>query len=197
VIPTLSLLRTSFFAPEGYTAEQSAATRATLSFVGFRLLQLFAPFMPHITEMLYLALYEKTVTAAVGAPVLSLHQTVSTLLAQPVMTQSAIEPMAVILTVVNQVRKLKTEQRLSLKKELEQLTVLLPKSSSTMSNAPQQILCQEEQLIRGITKAKALAYHVYQEHEAAEAIPSLCQTPTGLHARVVLAPPKDTQTGVA
>jgi valyl-tRNA synthetase len=65
----IELVKDQFFSPDRYNPELVAETRATLYHIGFKLLQWYAPFMPFITEAVYLALYRETVQSP------SLHQT--------------------------------------------------------------------------------------------------------------------------
>ncbi len=63
------------------------------------------------------------------------------------------------LSIIKQVRKLKTELNLSLKIELELLTIVTSKDL-------EPILKQEEQLIKAITKSKNLEFNFDQNLES-------------------------------
>lgn len=134
----IELTKNQLFNPHEYTEKEVYATRWTLYHVGLRILQLYAPYLPHITETIYQHLYANTA---------SLHQTryaeIQTLYEFPESTKT----MLYIIDVITQVRKLKSEQQLSLKTTLDRLTIHT--SSDDISNALQK----HEQLIRGITQA--------------------------------------------
>ena len=49
----LELIKDQLFNPDSYTEFELAATRWTLYHVGLRILQMYAPYLPHITENLY------------------------------------------------------------------------------------------------------------------------------------------------
>ena len=64
----LELIKDQLFNPEHYSPEEVTATRWTLHHVGLRILQLYGPYIPYVTETIYGSVY-----ANVGPT--SLHQT--------------------------------------------------------------------------------------------------------------------------
>lgn len=142
----LELVKDQLFNPEGYDHTTIAATRWTLYFGGLRLLQMFAPYLPYITEAIYQELYTTDTRAH------SIHQLRFTLLRAPHTDAQDVRKLKPVLQVVQAVRKLKTEHQLSLKKELNVLTVL--------SNN-QEVLAlvkQQEPLLKGATRALTCVY---------------------------------------
>ena len=55
----IELIKNQLFNPQEYEEKTVAATRWTLYHVGLRLLQLYAPYLPHVTETIYQKLYKK------------------------------------------------------------------------------------------------------------------------------------------
>lgn len=149
----LELIKDQLFNPGNYSAREVEDTRHTLGYVGLNLLQFFAPFMPHITETLYQEVYRAGEQPA-GAQNTSLHLTCFTALKNAYTYPEAVAGMNTILTVIAHVRKLKSDNQLSLKAEFETLTF-----ATTLENLPalQALIAQQEQLIKGITKAKNIA----------------------------------------
>ncbi len=142
----LELIKDQLFKPEKYADEEVAATRWTLYQVGLRILQLYAPYLPHVTEALYGELYKAQ------EKISSLHQTKF----QAVQTKHSFAESSLIaqtlIMVAQQVRKLKTEKQLSLKTELQELTIHChnPKLLEPLK--------KQEAMIKGITHAHTIAY---------------------------------------
>jgi valyl-tRNA synthetase len=139
----IELIKHQLFHVEKYTPDQVAATQWTLYTVGLRILQLFAPYMPYCTDELYQRIYQQKVGNA------SLHTTKFSEIQAAYTNAASVEKATSVIRLVEQVRKLKTEQQLSLKTELAQLTV----------NASQEILSSlrdMQELIKGVTQAKEL-----------------------------------------
>jgi len=138
----LEIIKNQLFNPSHYTQEQIHETRWTLYTVGLRILQCYAPYLPHITENIYQAIYQKTIGDS------SLHIT-----QLPTQLNSINEGnnalMEKMLTLITTVRKLKTEQQLSLKTELQTLTI---------NENLRSIMQPQETIIKGITNAKAIIY---------------------------------------
>ncbi len=147
----LELIKDQLFNPGNYSPEEVAATKDTLHALGLRILQLYAPFIPHITEIIYSFLYKNNLK------INSLHRTKFDLLHAAVQlpdqareTNNTIE---LLLTVVQEVRKLKTEQQLSLKTPLIELII------SSDKNKLDKIRVQEN-LLKGITGALKISYTI-------------------------------------
>lgn len=142
----LELVKDQFFNPDKYSEQERYATQYTLYEVGFALLQLYGPFLPHITETIYQNMFKNHQQSA------SLHQTELDLNRWSYQFPASITVVENILTVVNQVRKLKSENHLSLKTEIKVLTIVLNKPEA------QALLEQHNTLIMGITKSLAITY---------------------------------------
>ncbi len=143
----LELIKDQLFKPEKYTEFELKATRWTLSHVGLRLLQLYAPYLPHITEQLYGTLYQKQYAVP------SIHQLRYSVIQQGYeFTQSA-KIMEGLIEIITQVRKLKTGQKLSLNAPLQKITVLCADEEAMHQ------LQQHGQLLRGVTHALEIEFH--------------------------------------
>jgi valyl-tRNA synthetase len=142
----LELIKNQLFNPADYNEQQVAATRATLYSIGLRILQLYAPYIPHITDILYEAIYKK------NEKILSIHQTKFATVQKSYSFAQSATAMAWIITTIGLVRKLKTEKQLSLKTELATLTI------ASTDNEILNTIRAQEQLIKGITQAKTISY---------------------------------------
>ena len=134
----IEIVKDQFFNPQNYSQEQLAATYWTLREASFKILQLYAPFLPHITEYLY-------------QHILKDHWTISSIHLTQLPEAQNIDPaieknMQLILNIIAQVRKLKTEQQLSLKTEIELLTI------GNLDANQIKLLEQEIVLIKGVCK---------------------------------------------
>lgn len=165
----VELVKNQLFNPEQYPAEQIEATRWTLYHVGLRILQLYAPYLPHATETLYQELYKKHEKTA------SIHQTryqnIQTL--YDFSAQAAI--MHKVIAIATQVRKLKTEHQLSLKTPLT--TMHIYSSNEALRNS----LTEHDQLIKGVTQAVEINYK-----ENNGQISELTQSDDVWHAHLVI-----------
>jgi len=151
----LELVKNQLFNPQEYAAEQVHATRWTLYHVGLRILQMYAPYMPHITESLYESVYQAKEKSS------SIHQTRFSGIQTSYTFAASAELMQRIITLIIAIRKLKTEKQLSLKTSLQTLIIYAPDQISL-----DQIKSQE-QLVRGITQAVEINYET-GKLEAAE-----------------------------
>jgi valyl-tRNA synthetase len=141
----LELVKDQLFNPQNYDAHEVVATKWTLAQAGLQILQLYAPFIPYITESLYQLLYKERVGVA------SLHQTQLSVIQQAAYDEEADAQMQAVLAIIGAVRRLKSEHQLSLKTPLETLTIAA--SESTL-----ELLAQHESLLKGATAAKVLVY---------------------------------------
>ncbi|MGE0009469.1 MAG: valine--tRNA ligase [Candidatus Babeliales bacterium] len=164
----LELVKDQLFNPDKYPHEQITATRWTLGIVGLRILQLFAPYLPFITEAIYEIVYEPLLKTK------SLHQTRFANAQTPYTFEASSTVMADVLTIIGAVRKLKSEQQLSLKTELRELKIVGADTART--NA----LKEHVQLIKGVTQAQDIVFSaeptetkLIQHGEAVSAIVAL------------------------
>jgi valyl-tRNA synthetase len=150
----LEIIKDQLFNPVSYTPEQVSATQWTLNTVGLRILQMYAPYLPYITETLYQQVYKETVGIA------SIHQTRYADY-QKLYTFEQSKAIATnIMTLVSQVRKLKTERQLSLKTALTTLTICVPTKESVDN------LQAYEKIIKGVTQALEIRYKLSEAKEA-------------------------------
>lgn len=145
----LEIIKDQFFNPANYQLQDLQATIWTLNEVSFQILQMYAPYLPHITEYLYQQIF------AHNKKISSLHLT------QFVATR---EPKAIIagqmnllLDVIGQVRKLKTGVQLSLKTEIKVLTIC--------GLSPDQIklINQNLAVVKGVCKAHEIVLNSSSE----------------------------------
>lgn len=142
----LELIKNQLFNPTDYKEDTVSATKWTLHHVGLRILQLYAPYLPYVTDLIYQELYKKYYAAeSIHMTKLSEHQT------SYVFEQSS-KTMHSLNHIVAQVRKLKTNAQLSLKTPLKTMTIYTNNSALITS------LKAEEQLIKGVTQAIELHF---------------------------------------
>jgi valyl-tRNA synthetase len=139
----LEIVKDQLFNPHLYSKEEVEATRYTLYTVGLRILQLYAPYLPFVTETIYQALYKKSIGTK------SLHQTRFGV--QTEEYAASAQTMQQFIHLIGTVRKLKTEQQLSLKADISTLTIY-------GSPALHEHIKKHEQLIKGSTRAQNIAY---------------------------------------
>lgn len=144
----LELIKNQLFNPDQYDATAVAATRQTLHLVGLRILQMFGPYMPHITESLYEMIYKPQLQIG------SLHQTKFESVQTPYHFEQSAANVAELIEVVGRIRKLKSEKQLSLKTAIATLTV----HAKTAELA--KALQEQDQIIRGVAQAEKVAYVV-------------------------------------
>jgi valyl-tRNA synthetase len=142
----LELVKDRLFNPVHYSPEEIESTKQALYHIGFGILQLFAPFVPHITEQLYQLMFkahEKTI---------SLHTTHFDSKLCAARFDESYQCMTTVLAVVAAVRKLKSVQQVSLKKEIEVLII------HTNDQKAQTVLTQQMAVILGVTTSKKLDF---------------------------------------
>ena len=140
----IELVKEQLFKPELYSPQEIAGTRWTLYAIGLHILQLYAPYLPYVTENIYQELYrssEKTI---------SLHSTQFDSRKFIFETSAAITRHLVALT--SQVRSIKTEHHLSLKVPLQKLEIYC--NEKPVLDALEQL----EQIIKGVTHTIRIVY---------------------------------------
>jgi valyl-tRNA synthetase len=142
----LELVKDKLFNPTNYTVAEVEEAKYVLHHIGFGLLQLFAPFLPNITETLYQTFYRSKEN------VTSLHITQFDNKRFTCNFEQSNQIINTILAVVSAVRKLKSEHQLSLKTDLAKLIIYNPDQKIIDAIKTQQTL------ISGITKAQAIEY---------------------------------------
>ncbi len=144
----VELIKHQLFNPQDYAKDSVYATQCTLYWVGLRLLQLYAPYLPYVTETIYQLLYKS------HEQVLSIHQTNFSTIQVPYVFQESVELGDVIISIVTKVRKLKTEVQLSLNMPLVSLTIYTEDDDRFAE------LKSHEQLLRGVTHAQEINYQL-------------------------------------
>ena len=150
----LELVKNQLFNPQEYNPKQVAATRFTLRTIGLRILQMYAPYLPYVTETIYQELYKSSTGIA------SVHQTRFAAVHQPYAFEHGAQIMERVVKLTATIRKLKTEKQLSLKTALTHLTVFVP--DQTLLDQVKQ----EEQIIRGVSQAAEIRYVIGQGQDA-------------------------------
>jgi valyl-tRNA synthetase len=140
----LEFIKEQVFNPDRYTLYQVHATRWTVYWTGFRILQWFGPYVPFVTETLYQELYKKHSKCS------SLHQTKFKTVQYSYSFPQALDQMSYIITLNTQVRKLKTAKQVSLKTGIETLVI------SGANVHQQKIFKSNMQLLKGITGAQTI-----------------------------------------
>ncbi|MCC7414783.1 MAG: valine--tRNA ligase [Epsilonproteobacteria bacterium] len=139
----IELVKHQLFNHAAYDSSHVAATRWTLYTVGLRIIQLYAPYIPYITDDIYQRMYKEQLTLK------SLHATKFANMQKDFNFAASIEQAGYVIRLVEQVRKLKTEQQLSLKTALEKLTVIAPETHLS-------VLRQQQELVKGVTQAQVI-----------------------------------------
>ncbi len=148
----IELIKNQLFNPQEYAADQVKATQWTLYHIGLQILQWYAPYVPFITEAIYQELY---VTKNMQQ---SLHQTRFADIQQKVDYAASAKIMERVIHIVDQIRKLKSEHKISLKVPIETLDIYSDDADLC------SMIQQYEQLIKGVTHAVTVRYH----HESLE-----------------------------
>lgn len=141
----LELVKDQFFNPDKYDAAIIQGTCFVLYEVGFAILQLFAPFVPFVTDALYQRLYKATEKEV------SLHVTLLDEKRLDYTFDQSVQAVNLALAVVAAVRKLKSEKQISLKTELKNLIIY-------GDSAVQVLLAQQETLLKGVTKSANIQF---------------------------------------
>lgn len=165
----VELIKNQLFNPDQYKAEEVEATRWTLYHAGLRILQLYAPYLPHATETLYQEFYQK------HEAISSIHQTRYQDVQIPYVFDSEADVINSVITVTAQVRKLKSEKQLSLKTPIAIMKVFA--KNDTLCDA----IAQHNQLIRGVTQAVEVVYLQDTDQKS-----ELINIQDAWHAQVVL-----------
>lgn len=142
----LELIKEQLSNQDKYTEAENYETKWVLYQVGLRILQLYAPYLPYITENLYKLIYkdiEKTVSLHITE--YSDYQTVYDFEARS-------KEMTELLEIISKIRKLKSDNKLSLKTELEKIVFVTTNLDLT------NLIKENEKLIKGISKAELLKF---------------------------------------
>ncbi len=142
----LEIIKDQFFNPANYTTEEIEATMWTLNHVAFTILQLYSPYLPHITEYLYQQIFAKRLNVS------SIHLT--QFLQGAKSDIEIVQQMNLLLDVIGQVRKLKTGAQLSLRTEIKNLTIC------GISKEQAQLIQENQTIIKGVCKARNILTNV-------------------------------------
>lgn len=142
----LELIKDQLFNPANYDQEVIQGTQRTLYEVGFGILQLYAPFVPHITESIYQLMFKEQ------EQVVSLQVTKLDYARFAGSYGASAQVIAQVLSIVAQVRRLKSEQQVSLKTSLQSL-IICSKDQELLNS-----LHKQATLLKGITKAEEISF---------------------------------------
>lgn len=145
----IELVKDQLFNPDKYPAGEVAGTKATLHGVTLRVVQMFAPFIPHITEIIFQELYQGNVNSD------SLHVTRFTEIQAEHNYNESVAQVTHLLALVARARKLKSDHALSLKTDLRQCTIV-----GTESDLGQ--LKTLEVVLKGVINAQEILYETSQ-----------------------------------
>jgi valyl-tRNA synthetase len=149
----LELIKDQIFNPDKYSMQTIESTKFVLYEIGFGLLQLYAPFLPYVTETLYQQLFKSKEGQE------SLHITKLDQKRFDFNFEANAQLMDNVVQVVATCRKLKTENQLSLKTDLSVLNICSTDQKFLDS------IKTEEQILLGVTKAQKI---VYKKEEIAQ-----------------------------
>lgn len=156
----LELIKDQLFNGHKYDPALVASTKWCLATVGLRILQLYAAYMPYITEALYQEVYVGRIKTH------SIHATKFEKEAFNYSFTSSVELMKKINYIIQTIRKLKTEKQLSLKTEVARITVSL----NEMTHAAD--FEQDLTALKGVTQAQEIVFtqeqkstNLWQENE--------------------------------
>lgn len=144
----LELLKDQFFNPEKYSPDTIHETQCMLARYGLQILQLYAPFVPYVTEEIYQQLYESVLDEGI-----SLHTTQFSRIQSQVHDSRAAESIALVLAIVAGMRRCKTEKQLSLRTDIALLTIIGAPAQLALLECGEQLL-----LLQGATRSKACVF---------------------------------------
>jgi valyl-tRNA synthetase len=142
----LEIVKDQLFNPDKYDAKEIHATKWTLVQVGLRLLQLYAPYLPYVTDSIFDSMYQRKTEYN------SIHLTKYYQVQHSFNFEQSAYVMEHIVNLISTVRRLKTEQKLSLKVEVEELSIMA--NDENLINK----IKDYEQLIKGVTQAKNIKF---------------------------------------
>jgi valyl-tRNA synthetase len=142
----IELIKNQLFNPELYTEQEVYATRWTLYHVGLRILQLYAPYLPHITDIIYQEFYKKYQKKS------SIHQVRYADIQIQSPQYKDVQSMSDVIYITASIRKFKSDNRVSLKTPIACLTLCVS------NQEVEELLCQHEQLIKGVTQSSSIEY---------------------------------------
>jgi valyl-tRNA synthetase len=152
----LEIIKDQFFNPANYSDAQKQATLWSLHEVLFVILQLYAPYLPHITEYLYQQLFVSSK---------KMHSIHLTQLPQvQVADEMVIEQMNLLLSVIAQVRRLKTGAQLSLRTDIELLHIV------GLTDEQKSIVSANQALLMGVCKVQRIDFDHTQRTSVLEKV---------------------------
>ena len=158
----LELIKNRLFNPDDYKSEIIEATKYTLYWIGLRILQLYAPFLPFITEELYQKLYRKDIQIP------SIHRTTFNEIQTSLQFEQSAQELEQLLEIVSKVRKLKSTGQLSLGTPISTLTI------STKNKDLQPMIQKHLQLLKGVTRSENVVFVTQPDKDSVEKVDDNC-----------------------
>ncbi len=149
----LEMIKDRIMHPELYSAVELEATRYAVYEICFGLLQLYAPFIPYVTEKLYQLLFRD----AEGT--VSLHTTQLQELRFAHTYAESVTVIEKVIVVITQVRRVKSEQHVSLKTPLKKLLICSPDATII------ELLEMQKAVLQGITQTQDIVFEVLHNAE--------------------------------
>lgn len=153
----LELVKDLFFNPDKYSQEQIESSKFALLKAGTSILQMYAPFMPFVCETVYQELFSKVFPSIKSIHIFQFRRE------REFSFQDSKANIDLVIEIVGQVRKLKSELSLSLKTEIGNLEIFFLEQENISK------LSGLVDLICGITKANQITLKSCQNSEASSA----------------------------
>jgi valyl-tRNA synthetase len=141
----LELIKDQLFNPERYAEHDVTRTKAVLQHVLLRTLQLYAPYVSHVTETIYQAMFVRDGVAE------SIHTTKYADVQIPYNEEESVAVLEHVLKIVSKVRWLKSEHSLALNTEIICLKIMVPQEWHDALHAL-------DTTIMGVTRAQEIIY---------------------------------------
>lgn len=165
----LELVKDQFFNPDKYPQHQIESSKFALFKAGISILQMYAPFMPFVCETVYQEIFSSSFVETKSIHLLQFK------IMREFNFQDEKARIDLVIEIVGQVRKLKSELSLSLKTEIETLELFCTEEENI------EKLIGLESLIKGVTKANNIVFKVCQNIDQ-EANAQMTQT--GLEMKI-------------
>jgi len=141
----LELIKSQLFKPEEYKDTELEETRQTLHQVGLQIIQMYAPYLPFVTEKLYQEIYRP----AFNNP--SIHRTLFSEIQKQHQYETNTTIIDNLLTIITGIRKLKSTNQLSLGAALAELVIY------TENAELKTAITNNQAIIAGIARAQKIS----------------------------------------
>lgn len=145
----LEMIKNSIMKPELYSEQELQAIQYVVYEVCFGLLQLYAPYIPYVTDKLYQLLFKSSEHSV------SLHNSLLVASRYEADYPASVLAMEKVMNIVSQVRRAKSELHVSLKTPVTKLLVALADASLIT------ILSEQKKVLQGVTQAQDIVFEVH------------------------------------